>query len=483
MTNVRYQPVTAVWEVTMGCNFRCGHCGSSCEGALPGQLTTEEALDLCDQIAELGLKWITLSGGEPLTRADTPQLVKRLSDNGVLVNIITNGWLLDEKMAKTLKENGISTVAISIDGTPEIHDKIRKKGAFEHARQAFAAMKALGIKTGAVTTITKQNLDILPAMKEELIGMGVETWQVQIGLPMGNLKQRPDWLLEPRQVRDIIDFCYNTATEGRIGIYPADCIGYYSKKDLETRRISYKSNSYSLWDGCNAGVRGFGILHNGDILGCTSIRSKEFIEGNIRERKLRDIWEDENAFLWRRQMKKEKLSGSCKKCVYGSKCLGGCPNTRLTMKGCIYEENEYCAYNVSLKEMETKYSSCDSASALRKLADSLIPQGDFQEASFALRRAQELEPDNADAYRAMGYSEFMCGNYEASLAANEKALKINGKDTYSMGGKALALFRLGQKEEGLRIMQEAVALSGGQDPNLLQDLRYMTSNMSAPANK
>ena len=153
------------------------------------------------------------------------------------------------------------------------------------------------------------------------------------------------------------------------------------------------------------------------------------------------------------------------------------------MKGSIYEENEYCAYNVSLKEMETKYSSCDSASALRKLADSLIPQGDFQEASFALRRAQELEPDNADAYRAMGYSEFMCGNYEASLAANEKALKINGKDTYSMGGKALALFRLGQKEEGLRIMQEAVALSGGQDPNLLQDLRYMTSNMSAPANK
>ena len=52
-----------------------------------------------------------------------------------------------------------------------------------------------------------------------------------------------------------------------------------------------------------------------------------------------------------------------------------------------------------------------------------------------------------------------------------------------MGGKALALFRLGQKEEGLRIMQEAVALSGGQDPNLLQDLRYMTCNMAAPANK
>ena len=481
MANIGYQPVTAVWEVTMGCNFRCGHCGSSCEGALPGQLTTDEALDLCDQVAELGLKWITLSGGEPLTRADTPELVKRLSMNGVKVNVITNGWLLDEKMAQKLKENGISTVAISIDGTPEIHDKIRKKGAFEHAKRAFHAMTDLGIETGAITTITKQNIDILPDLKEELVAMGVKTWQVQIGLPMGNLKERPDWLLEPKQVRDIIDFCYDTAKEGKIRIYPADCIGYYSKKDLEARRIAYKSNSYSLWDGCNAGIRSFGILHDGHILGCTSIRSKEFIEGSIRDRKLREIWEDEKAFLWRRQMTKDKLSGSCKSCVYGSKCLGGCPNTRLTMKGSIYEDNEYCAYNLTLKEKETRYSKCDNATALLKLAESLIAQGDHQEASFALKQAQKLEPDNANVYRAMGYSEFMCGNYESCLEANEKALNINSMDTYAMGGRALALYRLGQTDEGLRVMQEAVALSGGQDPNLLHDLRYMTNDMAAKA--
>ena len=50
-----------------------------------------------------------------------------------------------------------------------------------------------------------------------------------------------------------------------------------------------------------------------------------------------------------------------------------------------------------------------------------------------------------------------------------------------MGGRALALYRLGQTDEGLRVMQEAVSLSGGQDPNLLQDLRYMTSDMAAKA--
>ena len=116
-----------------------------------------------------------------------------------------------------------------------------------------------------------------------------------------------------------------------------------------------------------------------------------------------------------------------------------------------------------------------------KLAEALIPQGNYQEASFALKRAQELDPNNADVYRAIGYSEFMCGNYESCLEANEKALNINSMDTYAMGGRALALYRLGKAEEGLRVMQEAVSLSGGQDPNLIQDLRYMTSDMAAKA--
>ena len=59
-----------------------------------------------------------------------------------------------------------------------------------------------------------------------MIRIGVDSWQVQLGLPMGNLKERPDWVLEPEQMHDIIDFCYETAREGRIKIFPADCIGY-----------------------------------------------------------------------------------------------------------------------------------------------------------------------------------------------------------------------------------------------------------------
>ncbi|MCM1273663.1 MAG: radical SAM protein [Clostridium sp.] len=472
---MKYQPITCVWEVTMGCNMRCGHCGSSCAEPLEGELTTAEALDLCDQIADLGLRWVTLSGGEPLTRKDITQIVKRLSDRGVAVNMITNGLLLDRTMAEQLKENGIATLAISIDGTKEIHDEIRKAGAFDNARRGFQYMKELGIKSGVVTTITNKNMGILGELKEELIRMGVQTWQVQLGLPMGNMKEKPDWLLAPEKVVDIINFCYETAKEGRIKIYPADCIGYYTQKELEIKMISYETDRISLWDGCNAGIRGFGILHDGKILGCTSIREDEFIEKkSIRESSLKEIWENEDAFAWRRKFKKADLDGDCKTCVYGSKCLGGCPNTRLTMNGSIHSENQYCAYNLKLKEMKEKQQCIKDKKGLYEKAEGLIKLGIYQEAAIILERLLELDPKNEKALVVKAYAEYMCGNYEICKEDNAKALEIDKENADALSGYAIALYRLGDIKNGIDKMKNAVIISGGRS-DLREDLARMMS--------
>lgn len=294
MKNEQYQPVTAVWEVTMGCNMRCKHCGSSCAEALPDELTTEEALDVINQLSSIGLRWITLSGGEPLTRRDLWLLVSHLAEKEIAVNVITNGWLLSA-MARPLCLSGVSTVAVSLDGPRKIHDDIRIRGSYERSEAGIREVKHYGKSAGVVTTVTRQNLPYLQELREDLIRMGVDSWQVQIGLPMGNLKERPEWLITPSEVDDIIDFCYDTMKDGRIRIYPADCIGYFNKQEQEVRRVSYQTTN-TEWDGCNAGIRGFGILQNGDVLGCTSIRSREFIEGNLRERSLSDIWNDPKSF-------------------------------------------------------------------------------------------------------------------------------------------------------------------------------------------
>jgi radical SAM protein with 4Fe4S-binding SPASM domain len=275
---------------------------------------------------------------------------------------------------------------------------------------------------------------------------------------MGNFTRHEDWLLDPEQVDGVLDFCYETNNEGRIVMYPADCLGYYSRKELRTRQLAFNTPTPQLWEGCNAGVRSFGFLHNGDILGCTSIRDREYIEGNIRERTLRDIWEDDRKFLWRREMSKDKLSGDCKICKYGTKCLGGCPNTRLTIDKTLYGENRYCVYNVAMKEERKKISEKHDVNELMNLAHAAVAEREYQQAALLLDRYLEIKRDNAEAYRMKGFAEFQNGNYESSEAANAKALSFDPSDSYATKGLGLAVFRQGKMDEGIRLVEQAARM-------------------------
>lgn len=320
-------PITAVWEITMGCNMRCKHCGSSCAKPLPEELNTAEALALCEDIGDLGLKWITLSGGEPLIRQDWPQLVRALRARGVIPNMITNGWMCTEEIIDTAKDAGIGTFAVSLDGPRDVHDFIRREGAFDRAIIAMKTMAAKGIDAGAITTVQRRNIDRLEEIYDTLHTAGVEVWQLQIGLPMGNLGhgENIDMVLPPESIDRIIDFIHQHSTDPDMSIFPADCLGYYSVKEIEARTRANRSDEPISWIGCNAGKRSFGILHNGDILGCTSIRDRSFIEGNIRERPLAEIWHDPEKFAWSRTITKKQLSGRCAGCGYGDVCLGAAP--------------------------------------------------------------------------------------------------------------------------------------------------------------
>jgi MoaA/NifB/PqqE/SkfB family radical SAM enzyme len=178
-----YRPVTAVWEITMGCNMRCKHCGSSCENSLPDELDTEEAVKLCEDLGKLGFQWITLSGGEPTTRKDWDVIAKALKDNGVIPNVITNGWLLSEEIIERAEKAGVNTMAISLDGLKPTHDYIRKEGSYDRIMKAFELFRGSKVNLSAITTLNNVNIKELPELKEILIEKGVKGWQLQIAFP------------------------------------------------------------------------------------------------------------------------------------------------------------------------------------------------------------------------------------------------------------------------------------------------------------
>ena len=72
----RWRPIYAVWEITLQCDLACRHCGSRAGHARPDELTTAEWLDLVRQMAELGVKEVTLIGGEAYLRDDWIEIVR-----------------------------------------------------------------------------------------------------------------------------------------------------------------------------------------------------------------------------------------------------------------------------------------------------------------------------------------------------------------------------------------------------------------------
>jgi radical SAM protein with 4Fe4S-binding SPASM domain len=391
MTPKRYQLRKAVWEITMACNMRCGHCGSSCFKRLPGELNTEDALHLCDELAELGLEQITLSGGEPLVRKDWYVIAKRLSDHGVTVNIISNGWLVDDLTITRARTAGLSNIAMSLDGLEKTHDSIRQNGAFARVVRALKLMREKDFPSAIVTTVMRRNLSELAALRGVLEDYGVECWQLQIGLPMGNLQRSET--IAPSQVNEVIDLIHSLLRDSTIKPFPADSIGYCTSKIGE---VWEDICSGCRWRGCQAGKSSLGILHDGRIVGCTSVRQEGMVEGSVRETSLHTIWNRPGAFAWNRGFTKNDLAGFCETCQFGERCLGGCANTRLTMSGNL-RENPYCAYRVMIEhDLFPKIDAIHSVEKLRERAQNARDLRLYEVAERCLARAEALEAEGTE---------------------------------------------------------------------------------------
>ena len=91
----KLKPSYCVWELTLACNLRCGHCGSRAGKPRPDELSTSECLGVVKSLAELGCEVITLSGGEPTLRPDWYAIASSIREHGMIPNMVSNGYVLD----------------------------------------------------------------------------------------------------------------------------------------------------------------------------------------------------------------------------------------------------------------------------------------------------------------------------------------------------------------------------------------------------
>lgn len=169
------------WSLTGHCNYRCLHCYMSAPHAALPHPTTEQCLAVADQIADCGVTRISLTGGEPLVRKDFFQIVDRILERGMHIEVImTNGSLVDERFLDELEARGCRPeLNMSFDGPQRWHDWLRGiDGAHSSVRRALALCHERGFPTGTELVLHKGNVDLLRESINELGELGVGSLKV-----------------------------------------------------------------------------------------------------------------------------------------------------------------------------------------------------------------------------------------------------------------------------------------------------------------
>jgi AdoMet-dependent heme synthase len=191
MTQLDYDraPFLAIWETTQACDLACKHCRASAQPlAHPSQLTTAEATNLIDQIAELQVPLFVFTGGDPLKRPDIFQLIGHAAGRGVHAALTPSATpLLTREAIFRMKEAGLARLAVSLDGSvPEIHDSIRGiPGTWARTVQAIEWANEAKLPIQVHTVVSRLNIQDLDSLSVLLTQKQIVMWSFFFLVPVG----------------------------------------------------------------------------------------------------------------------------------------------------------------------------------------------------------------------------------------------------------------------------------------------------------
>ncbi len=323
-------------EITRRCNLACAYCGSSCTGRESAtELTSDEWVRVVRQVAaDFDPKGImvAVTGGEPLLKPGALDIFRALHQCGFPYGMVTNGQLLDARWARDLVDAGIGSISISLDGPPEVTDRLRGAGVWAKAEAAIGHLRDAGYagKLEAISTITKPAIPTLQAMRALLARMRVPLWRVAPVMPIGRAGERPDLLPDAREVRALLEWVRAARKDPRLPVPE------FSEEGFLGWRFEGIVRPYLCQ--CRAGVEVGGIKCDGRIGACPEL-TEAFDQGDIRLDRFKDVWETRYQNLRDRSWARR---GPCADCPHWDWCRGGamhlyaCPGADFLR--CLYRQ-------------------------------------------------------------------------------------------------------------------------------------------------
>lgn len=166
------RPLRAMIEISDRCNEVCVHCYQ--EQGQKGEMSTEQLKALLDELAELGVLVLTISGGEATLRKDFLEVVAHARARGFALRIFTNGLTMTRALAHRLGQLAVHIVEISLySHRPEVHEFVTGvPGSFVKTVSAVRDLVAEGVDVHLKSPALNLNQDELDAYVAFATGLG-----------------------------------------------------------------------------------------------------------------------------------------------------------------------------------------------------------------------------------------------------------------------------------------------------------------------
>ncbi|MBI4817092.1 MAG: radical SAM protein [Deltaproteobacteria bacterium] len=344
-------PLYVVWEITLRCDLGCKHCGSRAGPSRESELDTEQCLDVVAQLHELGVKEITLIGGEAYLREDWDVIAREITKRGMVCGITSGGRNLDAERVARAVDAGVRTISVSIDGLEATHDAQRgARGAFESAMASAERISNSPMRLATNTQINRLSMPELPALAGMLTELGTKAWQIQLTVPMGRGADRAKLLLQPFELLTLYPILVwikeQRLDPAGISLFPGNNIGYFGPYESALR---FRGDTGAHWGGCPAGKWSLGLEADGKIKACPSLPSTAYTGGLVREARIADVIRTAPEITSIQNRGRDDLWGFCSSCYYAEVCKAGCTWTSHVLLG-RPGNNPYCIHRATEHE-------------------------------------------------------------------------------------------------------------------------------------
>jgi AdoMet-dependent heme synthase len=334
------------WETTRNCNLSCVHCRASATcGPYDGELDTQAAYTLLDQIADVAKPIIILTGGEPLLREDIFDIAAYGNAKGMRMVMSPNGTLVTKEIAKKMAAAGIQRLSISIDGASAgSHDKFRGvQGAYEGALNGIKHAKSAGIAFQINTTITKTNLEQIPEILALAESLGAVAHHIFLLVPTGRGKYIVDQEIDAREYEQTLNWFYDQREKTSLQL-KATCAPHYyrilrQRAKSEGQSVTFETHGLdAVTRGCLAGTGFCFVSHRGIVQPCGFL---DLNCGDVTRQPFGEIWHNSDHFKKLRDF--GQLKDKCGYCEYRRVC-GGCRARAHEATGDYMEAEPLCEY-------------------------------------------------------------------------------------------------------------------------------------------